>query len=412
MVIGIDASRAYIGDKTGTENYSYCLINALLRLPESRVHQFVLFTRPNAILPQELAGYSQVTVKVIKPRYLWTQIGLAWKTWGKHKLDVLWVPAHTLPVLRNPKIQTVVTIHGLEYQWLPEYKNWLQRWYLPLSTFYAAKYADRLIAVSQFTANQLIEQLHTNKNKIKVIHEGTTSSRAESRDPSTMASLGARQVGMTMKRYGLQSKKYILFVGSIQPRKNLVALIEAFSLVAKDLPDLKLVIAGGVGWLAEEVLRAPSRFGVQEKVVFSGRVSDLELKALYLGALIYVQPSITEGFGLPVLEAMASGVPVISSDGGALKEVVGSAGLVVQLNNQVPNSNNQKNEEFPKRLAEAMKQLAKDKIRQKILVAMGYERSKEWSWDRTAKETLKVIAGEGYNSHSLNNQSSKNKSQV
>jgi hypothetical protein len=135
MVIGIDSSRAFVTDKTGTENYSYYLIKEMLRLPESRAHTFVLFTRLNSILPSEITGYSNVIVKIVRWKYLWTQVGLAWETWRKYSvysipytvyknLDILWIPAHTLPVLRNPKIKTVVTIHGLEYKWLPEYKNY------------------------------------------------------------------------------------------------------------------------------------------------------------------------------------------------------------------------------------------------------------------------------------------------
>ncbi len=172
MIIGIDASRAFLSHKTGTENYSYHLINHLLRLPEARKHQFILFTRPNPLLPSELSGYKHVSIKVINWKYLWTQIGLAWETWKNPVLDVLWIPAHTLPLLRNPNVKTVVTVHGLEYQWLREYKNYLQRWYLPLSTFYAVKSADRLIAVSHFTASQLIKELHTDLKKITVIQEG------------------------------------------------------------------------------------------------------------------------------------------------------------------------------------------------------------------------------------------------
>jgi glycosyltransferase involved in cell wall biosynthesis len=382
MIIGIDTSRAFIEGKTGTENYSYNLVTAILRLPESKLHTFVLFTRLNPIIPKELNGYSNVIVKVVKWPYLWTQMGLAWETWYGIKLDVLWVPAHTLPVLRNPRIKTVVTIHGLEYQWLPEYKNLLQRWYLPLSTIYAAKYADRLIAVSKFTAKQLVEQLHTSPKKIKVIHEGV------------VASTQCHSNTVSLQKYGLEYKKYVLFVGSVQPRKNLVALVEAFSLIAHELPGLpaqagtKLVIAGGIGWMAEEVLNAPSRYNVQEKVVFTGRVSDSELRELYLGATAYVQPSITEGFGLPVLEAMSHGVPVISSDGGALPEVVGEAGIVVPINYKEPF--------FVKNLAGVMKRVIKDKRLQKKLISMGYERIKEFSWEKAAKVTLAVLVGEGY----------------
>ena len=396
MLIGIDASRAYVSDKTGTENYSYHLINAMLRLPEAKSHTFVLFIRPNTIVPKEIVGYSNVIVKEVKFKYLWTQVGLAWETYQKLTIDVLWVPAHTLPVLRRPGLKTVVTIHGLEYQWLPEYKNWLQKWYLPLSTYYAAKYADKLIAVSQFTANQLKKELHTSSKKIKVVYEGVDFGQLEYSE------------NQLYQQFGVTKKQYVLFVGTIQPRKNLVALIEAFALIAKDLPGIKLVIAGAVGWDYEEVLRAPSRYGIQEKVVFTGRVGELELSQLYQGAALYVQPSITEGFGLPVLEAMAHKVPVVSSDGGALKEVVGSAGIIVQLENpksEILNPkqtlNSKMQSEFVDRLADAMKQVLSSKKQQSSLISMGLKRVKSFTWEKAAKDSLEVIVGEGYNRKSV-----------
>ena len=382
MVIGIDSSRAFIGDKTGTENYSYHLITSILRLPESKLHTFVLFIRPNATLPLEMDGYTNVKVREIKLPYLWTQLGLAWETWTGDDLDVLWIPAHTLPVLRKPSIRTVVTIHGLEYQWLPEYKNWLQKWYLPLSTYYAVNSANRLIAVSKFTEKQLLKELHTNSKKIKVIHEGV----------ATIKPLNNYTIGMTLKKYDLRDKKYALFVGTVQPRKNLTALIEAYGDFVKSLPDqdldkhdYKLVIAGSIGWMAQDTLSAPSRLGIQEKVVFTGRVTDLELRDLYLGAQIYVQPSITEGFGLPVLEAMGAGVPVISSNGGALPEVVGNAGLIVELGAM-----------FRTELAKTIKKLVENpRLRQKLIDA-GKNRVREYSWEKVAKETLKLLIDTAY----------------
>ncbi len=411
MIIGIDASRAYVSDKTGTEYYSYHLINAMLRLPEARTHLFVLFIRPNAQLPSELAGYSNVIVKEVHWKYLWTQLGLAGATWmqycsrgsekadlhldntaklpnwktAKQSLDALWVPAHTLPILRKPGIKTVVTIHGLEYQWLPEYKNLLQRWYLPLSTMYAAKYADKLIAVSQFTANQLEKELHTSAKKIKVIQEGVIGNSAIQRIGDS-----ARQ--KILDKYGIINKKYLLFVGSIQPRKNLVALIEAFAKVSnldisgRDSP-YKLVIAGGVGWMADDILRAPSRLGIQDKVVFTGRISENTKAALYQGAAIYIQPSVTEGFGLPVLEAFEHQVPVISSDGGALSEVVGDGGLIVNLE---PNS---KLSTFSDRLAIVIQKLLSDPKLQKKLINTGYKRVGQFRWESAAIATFKVLTG-------------------
>lgn len=378
MIIGIDASRAFIDGRTGTENYSYHLITEILRLPEAALHTFVLFTRPNALLPKELDGYDNVIVKCVQWKYLWTQLGLAWETWGNPHIDVLWVPAHTLPILRNPKVKTVVTIHGLEYQWLPEYKNILQRWYLPLSTKYAAKYADKLIAVSHFTANQLKKELHTSSEKINVIHEGVELLHSRS--------VGAFHSGSVLGRYGLHDKKYILFVGTIQPRKNLSALIEAFSSFSVKNPDYKLVIAGGTGWMSEEVFTSPERHGIQEKVVFTGRVSDEVLHALYAHATTYVQSSLTEGFGLPLLEAMERGVPVVTSDGGALSEVVGEAGFIVPLIDL---------SSFSTRLSEAMETICKNSKLRAKLVANGKKRVGELSWKNAAQKTLKYLLTTG-----------------
>ncbi len=378
MIIGIDTSRAFVSDKTGTENYSYHLVKHLLRLPESRQHTFVLFTRPNSTIP-DWTRKKNVQIKLVKYRILWTQLGLALATW-QYRLDILWIPAHTLPLLRRWGLQTVVTIHGLEYRWLREYYNHLQRWYLPLSTLYATRAADRLIAVSHFTRQQLIKELHTTPQKIKVVHEGV-----ERIKPLNHYTIQRKE--NVLRKYQIQDKKYILFVGTVQPRKNLEQLVEAFSHFASGYagdrsPDYKLVIAGRIGWMVGDILRSPGQWNVSDKVIFTGRVDQATLEYLYQGASLYIQPSITEGFGLPVLEAMMRGVPVISSDGGALREVVGEAGVIVPLARH-----------FAHELARAMKRLVDDPKRQKELIAMGYQRSKEFGWDKAALETLMVLLG-------------------
>ena len=359
-----------MGDKTGTENYSYHLVTQILQLPEAKSHTFVLFTRPNAIIPEEVKK-SNVQVQLIKFRYLWTQVGLAWATRQRPFVDVLWVPAHTLPLLRRSGMKTVVTIHGLEYQWLPEYRNWLQRWYLPLSTYYAARSADHLIAVSRFTKEQLVKELQTNPKRIKVIQEGVLQH---------LTTIGKLDQKNTLARYTIGEQPYILFVGTIQPRKNIPALVEAFAMFSAHYPDYKLVIAGSIGWMAGPVFQAPGRYGVQEKVVFTGRVSDLALSSLYQGAFLYVQPSITEGFGLPVLEAMGRGVPVISSDGGALPETVDKAGIIVQQGLG-----------FAQRLAEALLRVAGEPKLYAQLIVAGRKRVTALSWAKAARETLAVL---------------------
>src|SRR3989344_611800 len=306
MRSGIDASRAFVKNPTGTERYSYEVITRILKLPEAKKHTWILYTKENIKLP-----------------YLWTQVGLAYRTWVD-RLDVLWVPAHTLPVLRKPGIKTVGTIHGIEYEWLPAYENWLQRWYLPLSTRYAVFGADKVIAVSEFTKRQLVEQLGADPGKIDVIYEGVTTS------PLTpLLNLGeGNQRGEVLKKYGLKPREYLMFIGTIQPRKNLERLIEAFRKLKGSLDSarddkLRLVICGKWGWGYEKLQDVKDK-----NIIFTGYVNDEERWVLLKNALVYVQPSITEGFGLPVLEAMAAGGPVGSSNGGALVEVVGEAGML------------------------------------------------------------------------------------
>ena len=178
MRIGIDASRAFVENPTGTERYSHEVITRILALPEAREHEWVLYTKGH---PERSEGSrldsspwaqnDKVRVVNIGLRYLWTQVGLAARTWID-RLDVLWVPAHTLPVLRKPGVKTVVTIHGIEYEYLQAYENALQRWYLPLSTKYAVLTADKIIAVSEFTKRQLVERVGAQADKINVIYEG------------------------------------------------------------------------------------------------------------------------------------------------------------------------------------------------------------------------------------------------
>jgi len=318
MRIGIDASRAFVDNPTGTERYSFEVITRLLTLPGAKKHTWVLYVRD--VIPSEVEGSLRalslvgMTIERIPLPFLWTQVGLAARTWVD-KLDVLWVPAHTLPVLRKPGIKTVVTIHGIEYEWLPAYENLLQRWYLPLSTQYAVMSASRIIAVSQFTKNQLVERLGADPNKIQVIYEGVTNTSPSNPSPI----IGEGRKGEVLTKWGLKPKQYLLFVGTVQPRKNLVRLIQAYLALSTKHLALKLVIAGKLGWNYEEVVELAKRYGI----MIVGYINETDRYSLLQNAIVYVQPSITEGFGLPVLEAMAAGVPVVSSSGGALKEIIG-----------------------------------------------------------------------------------------
>ena len=363
MRIGIDASRAFSSQRTGTENYAYWMIQELIKLPEAVSDSFILYVRQK---PERINWPSNVQICEIKLPYLWTQVGLAARTWTDN-LDVLWVPAHTLPVLRKPGMRTVVTIHGIEYEWLPAYENKLQRWYLPLSTWYATVSASQIIAVSEFTKKQLIERLHTDGEKTIVIYEGVEDKKKRQK----------KDYDKILSKYGLREGKYVLFIGTVQPRKNLQRLTEAWEIVKRKITDTDLVIVGKLGWGYEDL-----PIDKDPGVKWLKYVPDAERDILLEEASAYVQPSITEGFGLPILEAWAAGIPVASSNGGALAEVVGEAGVVFDP-------------EDVSLMAEKIEQVVTNEPLREQLISKGRERGKFFKWDRAAKEAYKVLTGTG-----------------
>jgi glycosyltransferase involved in cell wall biosynthesis len=378
MIIGFDASRAFDKERTGTENYSYQLLKAIVRV--DRKNKYVVYTRgPVPFKGSTLQGRADLRVQPIRWSRLWTQGGLALQTW-RDKLDVLFVPAHTLPILRKPGLPTVVTIHGLEYEYLPEYYKFPQKLYLTWSTRYAVRSATKLISVSEFTKSELLKRLGADESKVQVVHEGVdtllySKIYKDEEKNSTLKALGVK-------------KPYVLFVGVVQPRKNLARLIEAYAKLVQGLNSRKinLVIAGKLGWMYGEIIEAPKKYGVENRVKFLGFVGEKHLPILFQEAEILFQPSLTEGFGLPVLEAMAAGTVVVAAKAGALPEVVGEAGLLID-----PLS--------VEEMSDAMKLVLTNQDLREGLREKGLKRVKEFSWEKTAKETLRVLeeAVEGNN---------------
>lgn len=451
MVIGIDASRAFLKERTGTENYSWEMIRALGRL--SCVHTFVLYVRPGWDLGEfeKMALPANFKVKQLSLPKLWTQVGLAWATWVD-SIDVLWVPAHTLPVLGNPKLKMIVTLHGIEYEHLPGAYAFGQNLHLTWSTRWATIRASRVVAVSDKTRKDLIAWLGTKSMKIVVIKEGVDIDRftigsvgQENLGPGLLnidqslagmsgSVLVPSQMGKVTESKSLEEgaqllkvyKPYVLFVGTLQPRKNLVKLIEAFgSLVAngnteiKEPPDrskserfqsavktdvgdwsdvldtLQLVIAGKLGWDYVEILEAPKRLGIEDRVHFLGFVSDEMLPVLYKNAALYVEPSLQEGFGLPVLEAMASGVPVVAANAGALPEIAGKAAIFVDpesIGSMVRGLKMGLGLQQGKVVEALRLQKSENGLSvREVLRSRGLVRVKQFSWGAAAKHLIKVI---------------------
>ena len=362
MIIGIDASRSVKDERTGTENYSYNLIKSLIAI--DRKNRYVLYfdktprffeiSRPN------------VSTRLLRAPRFWTQGRLAWECFIRPP-DILFVPAHTIPLLRRPKLKTIVTIHDLGAQYLAQYHRFPQKIYLNWSTRYVAAHASHLISVSNFTKKDLMSTLKVQGKRISVVSEAVNRKHFFPRSK--------HEIAQTRAKYGLAGK-YFLYVGTIQPRKNLERLIEAFAKGKFEHTDL--VLAGSRGWLNEEIYKAPEKFSISNHVRFLGFVPDEDLPALYSGAIGTIFPSLYEGFGLPILESFACGCPVLTSVGGATQEVAQDAALLVDPKNI-------------KKISNGMRKLATDQNYAQELVKKGSVRVENFSWESSAREVLKVF---------------------
>ena len=358
MMIGFDGSRSFSSKRTGTENYAYQLLKALTKIDHD--NQYVVYTRlsiTSTIVEDIVKGHENFQFKEIKWPRLWTQGGLAIQTF-KDNLDVLFVPAHTLPIIRRPGLKTVVTVHDLGSQYLPQMHQLKQRAYLGLMQKFQLKTASRIIAVSNATKQDLIEKISIKKEKVEVVYEGYNKEIYRNR----------------LKYSDIEEKKYFIFVGTIQPRKNLERIIIAFS---RQSSVFNLVIAGSKGWLSDDIYKLPKKLGIENRVKFLGYVPDEQLPALYSGAEALLFPSLFEGFGLPILEAQACGCPVITSNLSSMPEVAGDAAILVD-----PYSIDD--------IVKGMERLQGIGYRVQ-LIKKGFENIKRFSWEKCAKETLKVI---------------------
>jgi len=394
MVIGFDGSRAFQEGRTGTENYSYQLLKSLLGLDSKNKYIVYLSPTKNNTIVTNIVGWAKnVEVKVINWLRLWTQGGLAVQTF-RDKLDVLFVPAHTLPVIRRPGLRTVVTVHDLGSEYLPSMHQLKQRLYLGFMQRRQLKTATRIIAVSKATKDDLVKRVGIDPEKVNVVYEGY--------DKDLFNPVKGDILVNSLRQYGLKSEEYFLFVGTVQPRKNLERLIEAFSVFCHSgakrseaiesrsyrsakafLQDdkLKLVIAGSKGWLSDEIYELPKKLGIEEKVKFLGYVPDEDLPSLYSGAVALTFPSLFEGFGLPILEAQACGCPVLTSNISSMPEVAGpaSAGGAVYVD---PYSIDD--------IVKGMERIENGELRMEN-VKQGFENVKRFSWEKCAAQTLEVF---------------------
>jgi glycosyltransferase involved in cell wall biosynthesis len=349
----------------GNETYAINLIEALAEIDQS--NQYTLYvTKPQAI-DRFADRWPNFQVRQTLPHTPLVRIPLTLsRELRRCPVDVLHVQYTAPPFAPCP---VVATIHDLAFEHLPETFNrrsWMQ---LRLTVRRTARTATRIITVSEYSRQDIIKTYGIAADRITVTPEAAAETFVRVTDESNLQKV--------RENYGID-QDYILSLCSIQPRKNLVRLIEAYSLLRRLHPEGKLpqlVLAGKRGWLDNETWRAAQADKVSPAIRFTGYVADEHLNALYSGATCFVYPSYFEGFGLPILEAMKCGAPVIAGDRTSIPEVAGEAALLFD-----PFDTSS--------LVEALKRVLNDSEFRRTLSARGLQRASEFHWKTTARLTL------------------------
>jgi glycosyltransferase involved in cell wall biosynthesis len=369
MRIAIDASRTTVVRRTGTEAYSLHLTRALLALGTD--HHFTLYFRdaPAPDLFPLVAGLC--TLKPLPFPRLWTHIRFAAALLADRP-DATFVPAHTLPLFFPGP--AVITVHDLGHRYFPQAHPTAARLYTDLTTRYSARRARHVLADSLSTQRDLIAFYGTKANKVQVVYPGVDPALAPVRDEARLTAVRAR--------YRIPGP-YLLYLGSIQPRKNLARLIEAYAAwLPQATPQRYLVLAGQFGWLYEGIAAAARGLGLEEWVLFPGYIDDEDIAALYSGADAFLFPSLYEGFGLPVLEAMRCRVPVLCSNTSSLPEVAGDAALLADPLDTAA-------------LTAALSQIMTDRALRAALIEKGVAQAARFTWERAARQTLAILEEAG-----------------
>ena len=358
MRIAVDASRTTLARRTGTERYALALLRALLALETP--HHFDLYFR-DAPLDGLLPAGAHVTPHVIPFPRLWTHLGFAAALW-RDRPDVTFVPAHGLPLIFPGP--AVVTVHDLGYHFFPEaHPGWPRR-YLEWSTPQSARRAAVVLTDSEATRHDLVTLYAIPPDKVRVVYPGVADDLARVEDPAELARVRTK--------YGLP-ERYLFFLGTLQPRKNVVRLVQAYQLGGAQAEGVGLALGGAPGWLYD-----PRWTADVPGVVELGYVADEDVPALYSGALALVFPSLYEGFGFPVVEAMRCGTPVITSETSSLPELAGDAALTVDPLDILA-------------LAEAIRRVIQDAGLRARMVESGYALATRFTWEAAALQTLAAL---------------------
>lgn len=370
MRIAIDATLLR-KENTGTGFYIINLINGLLKLNDDN-NQYYIFIDED--LAAQYFDFNRnknfyILDKKFKnriQRVLWQFFFLPFEL-RKKNIEVLHSPNYITPLIKLG-FKIIVTVHDLTFFIFPEKFTIIKRLFFKFFVPWFIKKADKIIAVSNNTKKDILRYFKIREEKIAVTFESIPEYYRRDILPGNEM----------LEKYGI-SRKYFLFVGMIEPRKNILTILKAYKKIENDL-EADLVIVGKKGWYfkeIEEYFESLKKEGLKNNIIFTGYVSEPELKYFYKNALIFIYPSIYEGFGLPPLQSMACGVPVITSNTSSLPEVVGDAAIKVDPSDIDG-------------LAETIKKLYFDPSKRNEMVEKGILQAKKFSLEKFALKTLEA----------------------
>jgi glycosyltransferase involved in cell wall biosynthesis len=365
--VGIDYTPAY-EQGGGIGRYVRELIAALAALDDQTDYRLFVAgasARPLPPLPGLNFRWATSRVAPIWFARLWNRARLPLHVeWWVGPVALYHATDFVLPPTR-PSTRTVLTVHDLSFVRAPDAVSPALRQYLSRVVPRSVRRADHVLADSQATKDDLIALYGAAPEKIDVLLSGVNPRFQPVRDPATLAAVRAR--------YRIGQAPFVLSVGTVQPRKNYERLIRTMAQLPGELQGIHLVIAGGRGWLQGPIYAAVDSLGLRDRVHFIGFADDADLPALYSAARCLAFPSLYEGFGLPVLEAMACGTPVVTSNVSSLVEVAGDATLLVD-----PLSVEQ--------IAESLVRLLTDEGQRAALIERGFRQAAQFTWHRAAAQ--------------------------
>ncbi|MEK7598702.1 MAG: glycosyltransferase family 1 protein [Patescibacteria group bacterium] len=376
--IGIDIRN--IGKKrTGDEVVFFNLVKNLARIDAK--NEYRLFTDISAEektekIKKDLGIENKANFKITSLR---TLNKFSWNFWTlpnylrKNPVDI-YHTQYITPFFISRKTKIITTIHDISFNFFPQFIKLVDLLFLKTLIPISLKKADKIIAVSKFTRDEIIKYYKISPEKVEWVHNSVADNFLEK-------NISPEELGSVRKKYQLP-ERFILYLGTMQPRKNLSLLVEAFGKVKEKIPGLKLVVAGGKNAynFDKEIGKTIHKFSLSEDVIFPGFVSEEEKTAFFQLAEVFCFPSLYEGFGIPILEAFASGTPVVASEIPVHREVAGDAALFFEVSSSAE-------------LAEKIYKICTEEGLRNTLIAKGKIQSEKFSWKVAAEKTLAIYEG-------------------